>query len=636
MIKRTVAILSMAVLLVALFAVPAFAEGYNNGQYNYTTGNNESDYAANAGIYVRDAVGASQEATSSGPHGGYATTTNKCQDCHSTHYATGSYMLLRADDRANACSFCHAGGGGSETNIQMDNDYDTTSVESTDTMGYGTGHTLGYAGNAPDGINPAFSDASGLACFDCHTPHGNSARVLEVFGAPGDLAGKGDLVPGSLYKANLAMPEASKTKVDETGITSIDDVHLGAGDSPTQAQFQAFGAWIMNGADPADMQAEAGPAMMNWWVYWGIDADKGNIVTTFFNLDGEQETWKKPLFPKGKFLLLKNPNDNGTDDMDVAATGETADGKKKMATDWDNPDGPAATWGGSMMKFSMAGQDWEFPLKFPWASKGIAMENEFCADCHDGAAGMSTQKAVVWRPNPSDTTTGTYVTASSHDSNPKGCARQQILNPEDGYNMGPHCRNCHTGAASCEQCHGSDTYDYNGMYRENWYSDGSYTAYGTGINEEGKTSYEPVADVKTSAVADINGQCIDGGFSYPHRTLGANMLKDSLYGVDFDGTPVAFGDTRDAVGSTASDVAAYFNKTEAEYFDNAANDDYQNSWRVDEIVGASVDNLDSVCIDCHGDATYYSTEATAGGMYLDENFQFFQLQGWELLLHGLP
>ena len=47
------------------------------------------------------------------------------------------------------------------------------------------GHTLGYAGNAPVDINPAFTDSAGFACFDCHTPHGNSARVLSTFANPG-------------------------------------------------------------------------------------------------------------------------------------------------------------------------------------------------------------------------------------------------------------------------------------------------------------------------------------------------------------------------------------------------------------------------------------------------------------------
>ena len=58
----------------------------------------------------------------------------------------------------------------------------------------------------------------------------------------------------------------------------------------------------------------------------------------------------------------------------------------------------------------------------------------------------------------------------------------------------------------------------------------------------------PNAYVHTSAVAGVNGQCIDGGFSFPHRTLGANMLKDELYGVDFDGTAVAPGETAPRAG----------------------------------------------------------------------------------------
>ncbi len=93
------------------------------------------------------------------------------------------------------------------------------------------------------------------------------------------------------------------------------------------------------------------------------------------------------------------------------------------------------------------------------------------------------------------------------------------------------------GASSCNQCHGATTGAANGAYSPSTSNVAEH---------EGKTNFMPDAYVHTSAVADLNGQCIDGGFSFPHRTLGANMLKDELYGVDFDGSAVAPGDDRTA------------------------------------------------------------------------------------------
>jgi hypothetical protein len=144
--------------------------------------------------------------------------------------------------------------------------------------------------------------------------------------------------------------------------------------------------------------------------------------------------------------------------------------------------------------------------------------------------------------------------------------------------------------------------------------------------------------VRTSAVADIAGQCLDGGFSYPHRTLGANMLKDAIYGVDFDGTPIDAGGTR---GVNGADNATLLANTDIQadlgsYFTGG------NSFDADTLVGASandVENLDSVCIDCHGDATYWTGDdykVTFTSANPLNPSQTWTVEGWNLLLKGLP
>jgi hypothetical protein len=193
-----------------------------------------------------------------------------------------------------------------------------------------------------------------------------------------------------------------------------------------------------------------------------------------------------------------------------------------------------------------------------------------------------------------------------------------ILNPGDSNNFGPHCRNCHTGSSSCVQCHGTGK--------------GGYTSLTTAVN--GKSVYWPNSFQANSAVANINGQCIDGGFSFPHRTLGANMLKDQLFGIDFDGAPIAQGVARGTAGTSAdlsNLIAAGFTSPTGSLGVNPL--PYGSKTNPNgSLIGASTENLDSVCIDCHGDATYYDPSGT----YDAVNPFGGTATGWELLLKGLP
>ena len=389
-VKRALIVSIAVVALLALCAVPAFAEGYNNGSWNFTSLENSATYAANAGIYVRTPhAGATQVASFAGPHGGYTTTTNKCQDCHSTHYATGSYMLLRNNSRETACDFCHTGGGGSTTNIQMDNQYSATSLIPTATMGFGTGHTLGYAGMAPADIEPAFQDAGGLACFDCHSPHGNSARILGTFADPGRPIAANDTVQ-NVYRMN-----------DAWGTVAL--------------------------AGPISMQTAATTLGTVAGMLWGISPTTGNIIiykakTVAEGGTGAMAVQNKPVWPAGRFLLLKSPDVNDGSDTRTAGVGVQANSStgNKLAISWDDPIGPAdGAYGGNDAARS-ANPAWNnsAATNHPWP-KGLNAESEVCADCHDGTAGLSNQAAKVWKPDPSDSTDGTYMVAYSHDAQPR-------------------------------------------------------------------------------------------------------------------------------------------------------------------------------------------------------------------------
>lgn len=219
-----------------------------------------------------------------------------------------------------------------------------------------------------------------------------------------------------------------------------------------------------------------------------------------------------------------------------------------------------------------------------------------------------------------------------------------VVTDDDGRddNEGPHCRNCHIGASNCDVCHSDDSTNFSAAYTA------TITAPVTG-----KTNYAAQSYLKQSAVTG-GTKCIDGGFSFPHRTLGANMLKDELFGVDFDGTPVAFGDVRGVNGGTATATVDAISLGDAAKFDGTDfalwTGETRNSTSIIPAVqtdsgaleSAAVENMDSVCIDCHGDATYWNGDNTAflktEGTDPDPlgTYTSGQFGGWELLLKGLP
>lgn len=103
------------------------------------------------------------------PHGGYATTTNKCKYCHAVHLAEGSYMLTRANTVFESCDYCHGDGSGAGTII-------VTNFE-----GHTTGKNAIYLGEAPGGIDGHkwySSTSNPLTCLTCHSVHGNISRVV--------------------------------------------------------------------------------------------------------------------------------------------------------------------------------------------------------------------------------------------------------------------------------------------------------------------------------------------------------------------------------------------------------------------------------------------------------------------------
>ncbi|MCL6471551.1 MAG: hypothetical protein K6T91_01925 [Firmicutes bacterium] len=76
------------------------------------------------------------------PHGGYDTTTDKCNVCHAVHRTEGAYFLLRADTQDDACDYCHIGGSAHSSYIVYD--LNAAGKQATN------GHTIGAGSTIPD------------------------------------------------------------------------------------------------------------------------------------------------------------------------------------------------------------------------------------------------------------------------------------------------------------------------------------------------------------------------------------------------------------------------------------------------------------------------------------------------------
>ncbi len=581
----------------------------------------------------------------SGPHGGYLTSTHRCRECHAVHRAAGKFKLLRSDTRFEACDWCHGTGAGSGFNIQMDSD-DAYTTE------YNTGHTMGFGiqsgkWKAPDDTYPAFTPnywMGGFSCFDCHSPHANPQRLL------------GFTDSGQSYGLIVTQTGINKGKVlsiINPGHGTITDGDAAA-DAPSYCiechinetltkprnplpLYQA-GSWLL----VKNPDREIATATDTGVPYY--DVDQGALVTT----DIANGTEISDMIYASSAVV--NGQTEVTGGQLHQFDNNTTYPVNKVPIDWNIPIGIA------IKNDPTTGFDHRSTTKQYW------QVSEFCTDCHDGNAGLHTIAAPLFSEDRAlrdqqpqsgtDTVTwkGEYDLAYGHDAQPRHCARQMQFNPEDGSDFGPHCRNCHRGSSDCGFCHGN-TYiwpttitdaannnyvsdpqlvtlmgatTYNPRATSDRYVEGAspidnanniasvlhtditgvYWEYPTGMFKKSRTiRWDPSWRSGSSAVnpGQVFGSCSNDGFSWPHRTLGWKLLKDDLFGLNFDGTPVGIGETR-------------------AYFDGMTT----TTWVAHD--------LDSVCLDCHNPTVWRATSSshtdTAGTTTDDFND--------ELLLRGLP
>ncbi|MHB8841839.1 MAG: hypothetical protein ACYC56_08650 [Candidatus Aquicultor sp.] len=324
--------------------------------------------------------------------------------------------------------------------------------------------------------------------------------------------------------------------------------------------------------------------------------------TSAMNPQGEVQ------YPAGSWLLLKNPDreiDQGTgeeiSDRDMSARTMSIGGKlqraavNKQAIDWNQPIGFLDTSSG-MMK------------------NGFHI-SEFFVDCHDGNAGLSTQKVALFSEDRAlrNYSEG-YEFGNGHDSNERTDGMHYVFDSEDGKNDGPTCRSCHRGSSECNICHSSPS-DLRG--NKQWPSKplasnisasaSNFTANWIGS----KTTTMRSEDWRAGSNVAISSSCCDDGFSWPHKTMGWKMLKDGLFGVDFDGvTPIAPGESRTLPSGAVTESVLNSSENSQSPTPLALVSEFDHS--------QVADDLDSVCLDCHNPYVWNPQEQT------------------DLLLKGIP
>lgn len=192
--RKTWAVFAIAAVVALALAVPAFA----------TVGD--------SGYMTWDSMGG---ANGTSPHGGYTTTTAKCVVCHAVHNADPFGELLLRGSVANACEYCHVGGGGGYTQV------------------YG-GDSNNYVGTDYDNAHNSWVVGStnyGVKCTDCHQVHGaNNAMTSNPYLTSKILVG-GKTFSGTNYDPFAQAPlstDSSDTALTKW-CTACHDSSLGVG-----------------------------------------------------------------------------------------------------------------------------------------------------------------------------------------------------------------------------------------------------------------------------------------------------------------------------------------------------------------------------------------------------------------------
>ena len=401
--------------------------------YNY---NDAQDYVAkgaqvdqSTGAAVTAATAASDVVFTSGPHGGYLTSTHRCRECHAVHRAAGKFKLLRSDTRFEACDWCHGTGAGSGYNIQMDND-DAYTTE------YNVGHTMGFGvtsgkWKAPDDTYPAFTPnywQGGFSCFDCHSPHANPSRMLG-FNDAGDAVGIAEVENSAISPQSAQVPTGRVFGIVNSGGDDWAGTLVKAKNPQrTNKPFWLSGSWLLIKNPDREIASTTTPNVGS-----GILALNG---TTMANVAFDANA-QPILNPETTVTITANQEipDYITADLKEfdASQGYPVN---KLPIDWNSPMGNArtlwmraggtgvtatygssngeaagflgfnvrrsealTTWGNTTAGIDKFSENYDADNQtagYLGAACNVWSVSDFCTDCHDGNAGKHTVKAPLF------------------------------------------------------------------------------------------------------------------------------------------------------------------------------------------------------------------------------------------------
>ena len=351
-------------------------------------------YGANMEIVDFGTMNMPQTVFTSGPHGGYLTSTHRCRECHAVHRAAGKFKLLRSDTRFEACDWCHGTGAGSGFNIQMDNDDNYTTE-------YNVGHTMGFGVStgkwkAPDDTYPAFTPnywQGGFSCFDCHSPHANPARLLGYDAAGIAIPSIVNTATGEVY--NIGNPGhdlyTSGGKGYAPGGSFVPALGFNLPASKSKPYYLA-GSWLLIKNPDREMATSTTAVVTNPIQSWVPNIDMGQWGTAGLVNGGSYVNDPDITITAGQEI-----SDAVTTKL-YEFDASTSYPVNKVPIDWNNPIGSASLWDEDYRALAAdmpaGNDDVGYTTRNPFCRSLIL--DEFCTDCHDGNAGFHTEKAPLF------------------------------------------------------------------------------------------------------------------------------------------------------------------------------------------------------------------------------------------------
>jgi hypothetical protein len=299
------------------------------------------------------------------------------------------------------------------------------------TTEYNVGHTMGYGidngkWKAPDDTYPAFTPnyyMGGFSCFDCHSPHANPARMMGYDANGEPIQSIVDVMTGQVY--NMGNPGHDMYTSGGEGFaqTIVDNVN----------HVYKF-AWVPALGGPLPMKAKPYYLAGSWLLLKNPDKEIASRAYTNVPVDVWSFTSTNGVAPFGGGPVKDStytaiaagseiPDDVYYDGKFGMALNEFDSVKgfpvNKMPINWNTPIGSAAILDTTQMfgfapqgvpnlgsdpyyptsMFSLngstfSGDQYGYNVRNPFCKSLIV--DEFCTDCHDGNAGLSTIAAPLF------------------------------------------------------------------------------------------------------------------------------------------------------------------------------------------------------------------------------------------------